>query len=220
MVKQRIIETNEGIQAEFEVQAFNEFRRRMRDKGLIETGQVIECGILQGLALEISSGPGYVGLEWLKRTRATRLKAVEISHAMIEVASDNAHEYGLKERVEYIKGDAGSLPFADRFFEGVFSTDALHEWAEPEKVFNEIHRVLKNKGRFCICDLRRDINPLLVMIMKLLVKPKSIKPGFISSLNAAYTVEEIQDILSRTKLAGSNVAKDAFGLSITGIKQE
>jgi ubiquinone/menaquinone biosynthesis C-methylase UbiE len=220
MIKQRIIETNEGIQAELEVQAFNEFRRKMRDKGLIETGQVIRSGILQGLALELSPGPGYVGLEWLKRTRATKLKAVEISKNMIEAASFNAREYGLAERVEYIQGDAVSLPFPDRIFDGVFSTDALHEWAEPEKVFDEIHRVLKNKGRFCICDLRRDINPLLVMIMKLLVKPKSIKPGFISSLNAAYTVEEIQDILSRTKLAGSNVVKDVFGLTITGIKRE
>jgi len=220
MIKQRIIETNEGIQAQFEVHAFNEFRRRMRDKGWIETEQVIKSGITQGLVLEISPGPGYVGLEWLKRTMRSKLKALEISQNMIEVAMANAHEYGLENRVEYIKGDAVSLPFADYVFDGVFSTDALHEWAEPEKVFNEIHRVLKNKGRYCICDLRRNINPLLVMIMKLLVKPKSIKPGFISSLHAAYTVEEIRSILSRTKLAGSNVTKDVFGLAITGIKQE
>jgi len=69
MVKSRVVETEEGIQGEFDVQLYDQMVRRMRDKGWLETKGILNAGIVQGLALEVGPGPGYLGLEWLKNTQ-------------------------------------------------------------------------------------------------------------------------------------------------------
>jgi len=62
VVKQRVIETGEGIQGEFDVEIYNRMMRRMRDKGWLETDLILKAGITQGLTLEVGPGPGYLGL--------------------------------------------------------------------------------------------------------------------------------------------------------------
>lgn len=218
MVKPRITETDEGIQEEFEVQSYDKMQRRFRDKGWMETDAIIKSGIKKGMVLEIGPGPGYLGLEWLKKTEETSLRGVEISPEMIKIAGRNTNEYGFEHRVEYVQSDAQHIPFEDNHFDGVFTNGSLHEWTQPESIFNEIYRVLKPQGRYFISDLRRDINPLLKWLMYAMTKPKEIKPGFISSVNAAYTEKEIQDLLQHTKLSSATVSKSLMGLEITGMK--
>ena len=159
MVKPRIPETDQGIQGEFNVTTYDLMMRRMRDKGWMETEEIIRSGIRSGLALEIGPGPGYLGLEWLKRTEGTRLKGLDISPDMVRMAEKNAGEYGfLNGRVEYVVNNARTLPFEPGSLDAVFSNGSLHEWEEPVHIFNEMERVLKPGGRYFISDLRRDMN--------------------------------------------------------------
>jgi ubiquinone/menaquinone biosynthesis C-methylase UbiE len=218
MVKARIPETDEGIQDERTVGLFDQMARRLRDNGYLVTEAILGSGIRSGSALEIASGPGYLGLEWLKRTEGTRLIGLDISQAMIEVARRNAREYGLEDRVTYVHGDATRLPFEEGRFDSVFSSSALHEWASPVLVFDEIDRVLVPGGRYCVTDLRRDINPLAKWFLELACKPKEIRPGLISSINAAYTVDEAGAILRQSRLTGYEIGKAVFGLDIIGRK--
>lgn len=218
MVKSRVVETEEGIQGEFDVQQYDQMMRRMRDKGWLETKEILNAGIVQGLALEVGPGPGYLGLEWLKNTQETSLKGLEISPEMISIGERNAREYGLELRVQYVKGDALEMLFDDDTFDAVFTNGSLHEWANPVKVFDEIHRVLKPGGKYCISDLRRDMNPLVKWFMKAVTKPKEIRPGLTSSLNAAYTVPELNAILRESRLQGGTAKQNLMGLVITGQK--
>ncbi len=217
MIKPRVIETDSGIQG-FDVEIFDKLARRLRDKGWQETEMIPKTGINSGMALEVGSGPGYVGLEWLKKTQGTQLKGLDISPDMVEIAKRNAKEYGFEKRVEYIISSADKMPFSNNTFDGVFSTSSLHEWSKPGNVFNEIHRVLKPSGKFCICDLRRDMSPFITFLLKLFIKPKEIKPGFITSINASYTAFEIEQILLKTNLKSFNIKINPTGLSITGEK--
>jgi ubiquinone/menaquinone biosynthesis C-methylase UbiE len=50
---------------------------------------------------------------------------------MINLATKNAREYGLKDRVTYKLGNAAQMPFADNSFTAVFSNGSLHEWENP-----------------------------------------------------------------------------------------
>lgn len=218
MVKERVVETGEGIQDQITVDAYDELQRRLRDKGWIETDHIIASGIDSGTALEVGPGPGYLGLEWLTKSEGTVLKGLEISANMIAVAERNARGYGLADRVEYVLGDAESMPFADGTFDAVFSNGSLHEWAEPESIFNEIHRVLKPGGRYFVSDLRRDMNPLMKFLMKAFTRPREIKPGLVTSLNAAYTGEEVERLLGGTDVRGFSVRNAVSGLEITGRK--
>ena len=216
MVKPRIAETDNGITGELITQAYDDMMRRLRDKGWLETKLIIGSGISSGLALEVGPGPGYLGLEWLKVTEGTTLRGLDISEDMIAIAERNAAEYGLAERVEYVKGDAHKMPFENDYFDAVFSNGSLHEWEHPEGILDEIARVLKPGGRYCVSDLRRDMNPLMKWLMWLFTKPKEIRPGLITSINAAYTKDEIEAMLLRTQLQGWQVNKNTIGLVISG----
>jgi len=73
MTKSRMIETNIGLQGEFIAKDYDDIMRESRDKGQLYTDEIIKFGITNGNALEIGPGPGYLGLEWLKKTTGTTL---------------------------------------------------------------------------------------------------------------------------------------------------
>ena len=218
MTRPRVIETDQGIQGEFTVNIYDQMQRRLRDKGWIETKDIIKSGITKGIALEIGPGPGYLGLEWLKNTQGTTLKGLDISPDMISIAERNAEEYSLSERVEYSHSSGEIMPFDDEEFDAVFTNGSLHEWSEPENTFNEIWRVLKKGGRVFISDLRRDMFFLIKWFLWINSKPKQIRPGLITSINAAYTPDELRELIKGTKLENCIVSGNPIGLELTGVK--
>jgi ubiquinone/menaquinone biosynthesis C-methylase UbiE len=217
LTKPRVPEA-EGVSGEFTVEEYDALMRRLRDKGYLDTDLILNTGIRKGCALEIGPGPGYLGLEWLRRTTGTFLKGLDMSSDMLVVAKRNAAQYGLTERCAYFEGRAQSMPFGDEQFDAVFSNGSLHEWTEPERVFNELHRVLKVGGRFCITDLRRDMNPIIRWFLKQNIKPKARRVGFLSSVQAAYTPEELSELLRKTNLAGAHVRGLRITLAVSGNK--
>lgn len=218
MTRARVAETEQGIQGDFTVTIYDQMQRRLRDKGWIETKDIIKSGITKGLALEIGPGPGYLGLEWLKNTQGTTLKGLDISADMISIAERNAKEYGLSERTEYVRSGGNRMPFDDEIFDAVFTNGSLHEWSDPESTFNEIWRILKKDGNVFISDLRRDMFFLIKWFLWMNTKPKEIRYGLISSINAAYTPAELRDLIKGTKLEKCTVSANPFGLKVSGAK--
>jgi ubiquinone/menaquinone biosynthesis C-methylase UbiE len=218
MTKPRVPETDHGIQGEITVAQYDQMQRGFRDKGWMETPALLKSGITQGLALEIGYGPGYLGLEWLKRTTGTHLIGLDISPDMQALAGLNAQTYGLTGRTEYRLGSCDQLPFGDGTFDAVFTNGSLHEWANPCGAFNEIWRVLKPGGCYFISDLRRDMPGWLHAFMWLSVRPAAMRPGLETSIGAAYTPAEIHALLAKTSLKGGKVSGNMIGLEITGIK--
>lgn len=218
MVRERVIETTEGIQDEFDVAAYDREMRRMRRRGLIETPEILKAGIRSGVALEISPGPGHLGIDWLSRTDGTSLTGLDISEEMLRRSRANAAEEGLAERTTYVHGDACSMPFESESFDAVFANGGLHEWSDPVLVFEEVGRVLKPGGRYCITDLRRDMSPLLKWAMWLFVRERTMRAGLLSSINAAYTEIEARTLAERSALPDAIVSSNLVGLSVVGRK--
>jgi len=218
MPSPRTEETDSGIQGEFNVSIYDNMQRRLRDKGWIESKDIIKCGITKGLALELGPGPGYLGLEWLKYTQGTVLKGLDISTDMISIAENNAKEYGFSDRVEYIHSSGDKMPFDDESFDAVFTNGSLHEWSNPKGTFSEIWRVLKKGGSVFISDLRRDMLFLLKWFLMINTRPKEIRPGLITSINAAYTPDELKGLIKTTPLSNCEVNSSPIGLKLTGIK--
>jgi ubiquinone/menaquinone biosynthesis C-methylase UbiE len=218
MAARRIPETDHGITGELNVQAYDAMMRKMRDRGWTETKLLIQAGIHSGLALEVGPGPGYLGLEWLKNTSNTNLKGLDISDDMITLSERNAREYDLTRRAEYVKGDACKMPFDDEYFDAVFTNGSLHEWAHPEEVLDEIARVLKPGGRYCISDLRRDMNLLVKGFLWLATQPKEMRRGLLTSIDSSYTPHECEELLSKTRLRGWKIEGNRLGIVVTGQK--
>jgi ubiquinone/menaquinone biosynthesis C-methylase UbiE len=215
----RKIETNNGIQGELTVELFDRFAKRMRDKGWNGVESFFNAGIQGGAVLEVGPGPGYVGLEWLKKSKCGTLTGLEISPAMIRIAEKNAREYMLSHQVNYIEGSCMAMPFADHSFDAAFSNGSLHEWEDPVLAFHEIHRVLKPNGIFCISDLRRDVSLLTRSFLYFSVQPKEMRPGMLTSLAAAYTVNELEQLMASTAFQEIQIHSDFCGLTVSGIKE-
>lgn len=215
--RERIPERDYGITGDTEPRDYDEMLRYCRDHGWIPLARIVR-EIPQGYALECGPGPGYLGLEWLKRTDSTKLVGYDISPDMLAIARKNAKDYGLDGRVEYVKGDVQRLPFEDEFFDAVFSNDSFHEWAHPVDAFNEIRRVLKPGGIYHISDLRRDMSVLLKLLIWVMCHPKSTRPGWLTSIDASYTRADVVAMLSGTALQGWKVETNAMRFIISGRK--
>jgi ubiquinone/menaquinone biosynthesis C-methylase UbiE len=219
MTRPRKPETFRGIVGESIVRDYDEMQKGLRDRGLLETKEIIGLGITKGNVLEIGPGPGYLGLEWLKRAdESSRLFWLEISKDMKRLAEGNAEEYGLRDRVVTTIGDATKkVPFDDGYFDAVFTTGSMHEWSNPVTVFNEIERILEPNGIFYIGDLKRNTNPLVAFMMGMKAK-KVMKEGLRSSIDAAYTKGELLSLLERSNIKDFTIHENPFGLSIRGKK--
>ena len=219
MTKARVAVTNEVVLGRVTAETYDRFARFLRARGWDSLDSLLNAGLEGENFLDAGSGPGYIGLEWLKRRGGNaRLAGLDISPAMIALARRNAAECGLEDRTEYVVGDAMDMPFPDGCFDAVLSNGSIHEWEDPTRGLREIMRVLRPGGRFWVFDVRRDANPLIKWLIYAIIRPKEIRSGFLASFNASYTLGEMADILDRAGLHGCGLRREFFGLSIVGSK--
>ena len=215
MPERRIIESNESFQDQATIEMYTSYAKFMRDEGWYEIDLMLETGISSGDILEIGPGPGLVGLEIILKLPGSKLTGYEINKAMIKAAEINAAEYQID--AKYVHGNAMKISLVDSSFDSVISNASLHEWEDPVLVFNEIYRVLRKGGNYCITDLRRDVEQSKWNYIYHST-PEKLRPNLLASLNASYTKDEIQDILCKSDLKNAFVKYNFCTLCIYGSK--
>ena len=84
---------------------------------------------------------------------------LDISKAMVEIATRNVLKHEVKKHVDFVVGDAHKLPFRSNSLDLIVSTGTLHHLRNVEEFFRECGRTLKEKGEAVICELSYDIKP-------------------------------------------------------------
>ena len=90
--------------------------------------------------LELAAGTGLIAKNIVNA--AAHIEATDASVEMIAEAKRNNHSAKLHFSVQ----DMFRLPYADKSFEVVIVSNALHIVPQPEKALAEIHRVLRDDG--------------------------------------------------------------------------
>lgn len=90
--------------------------------------------------LELGCGTGFHTAE-ISKSKA-KIIGVDISPDLINVARQRANFPNVK----FIVADAHNLPFPNKFFDSIVGVSVLHH-LEMDKVFKEIRRLLKTKGK-------------------------------------------------------------------------
>jgi len=218
MIRPRIPEKDATTLGRAHAEDYDRMQADLRDKGWLETEDLIRDGIGSGIVLEVGSGPGHLGLDWLLRTAGTRLVGLDLNPEMVAIAGKHARESGVAGRAGYLLGSAEAIPFPEQTFEAVFSSHSLHEWLDPGAIFTEFWRVLKPGGRLYVSDLRRDLPRSARNFLARRMTSGAVLESLRASLAAAYTMAELTTLLGMTELVGCEVIEMPLGLRVTGRK--
>jgi ubiquinone/menaquinone biosynthesis C-methylase UbiE len=180
---------------------------------------VLSQRVSRGQGLDLGTGPGYVALEIAGRQPELQMVGLDLAAHMVARARRQAGRIGLDGRIAWPQGDGHALPFADDSFDQVISSFALHHWADPLRVFDEIARVLKPDGRYYITDVCRQPN-LIQRLFAFASIPVVSLPfgsywgygGYYESMRASYTRQEAQHLLERSALPPGEVGLDSTWL--------
>lgn len=103
--------------------------------------------------LEVACGPAMVGRA--VATRVGSLHGVDLTPAMIEKAREEADREDLG-KVEFSLGDATALELEDASFDGAITRFSLHHIPAPQRVVEEMARVVRPGGWVVVGDHARD----------------------------------------------------------------
>jgi SAM-dependent methyltransferase len=102
--------------------------------------------------LDIGSGIGGPS-RYLAATFGCRVTGLDLTAEFCRVAADLARRTGLDQRVDYRQGDATAMPFPDASFDLAWLQNAAMNIADRARLYGEIRRVLKPRGRFALQDV-------------------------------------------------------------------
>jgi ubiquinone/menaquinone biosynthesis C-methylase UbiE len=96
-----------------------------------------------GRILDLGTGPGYLPIEIVKRSRAITVVGIDLSRSLLKMARRNAMNAGVARQLHFEVGNASRLRFPDESFDMVLSTGMLHMLRDPVAVLRECYRVLR-----------------------------------------------------------------------------
>jgi SAM-dependent methyltransferase len=162
----------------------------------------------RGLALDVGCGPGQIPIMMAKRWSALRIVGLDAAPHMIEQARKNAADAKVAITFQTFRAGSsdgngsGRLPFDAGTFDLVTCNSVLHHLSAPLPALNEIARVAKPGGAVLLRDLRRPAPVAITPHIWWYGRHYSgeMKRLYTASVRAAYTVEELRDLLVASKL--------------------
>ncbi len=103
--------------------------------------------------LDLGSATGAMGRALRRRFRRAHVVSLDLSAAMLREARRNKPWMS---RASFVQADARQLPFANATFDLVVANQLLPWTPEPQPVFEEVARVLKEGGVFAFAALGPD----------------------------------------------------------------
>jgi ubiquinone/menaquinone biosynthesis C-methylase UbiE len=158
-----------------------------------------------GRLLDIGCGPGSIALKIARRSGSLLVTGVDRSDEMVAVAQRAAATQGLASRASFLVADGNHLSFPDATFDFVLSNSVLHHLQDPVAVFNEMARLSKPGGVILVRDLRRPSRLFFPLHVRWHGRYYSglMKQLYVQSVRAAYTPEELAELLRRSRLGDS-----------------
>ena len=174
--------------------------------------KILRKGIRSGKVLDIGTGSGRLAIELAKvKDCHFDIVALDISANMIRKAKENAKRSEVENKIRFLVSTAAALPFADNSFDLVISYASLHHWLKPVTVFDEVARVTQKTGYAIIRDNKRVYqNPVwraLIWLVSRLMN-KRHRENWPKAILASYTIPEVHEILSRSRLKNYRISSD------------
>lgn len=152
-----------------------------------------------------------------KNTSVNHVKVIKVGPS--EKAAKSKRE---TQPFELKWGRADNIPLKSDYVNVVRSCYSLHEWENPEKVFSEVLRVLKEDGILLLKDFNRDYPRWrfgISNLKTLLFYGKKCARDHLESYETAYTFDEILVLLREAGFGQVDGERKGLGLYICAVKR-
>jgi ubiquinone/menaquinone biosynthesis C-methylase UbiE len=163
-----------------------------------------------GEVLDLGTGTAQIPVELCRCHPLVRVRAIDLSEHMLEVARQNVRGAGLGERIGLERCDAKALPFPDGRFPAVMSNSIVHHAPDPGRVLAEAVRVAGPGALLFLRDLSRPSDePTLARLVDRYAAGANAhqRQMYADSLRAALTLDEMRSLVG------------ALGFDPAGVRQ-
>ena len=154
----------------------------------------------RGKVLDIGTGTARIPIIIAQLRPQWQIIATDLAKSMLEMGAKNIENLGKKSQIKLEFADAKKMPYATAEFDLVIANSLVHHLPDPLPFFQETKRVLKAGGGILIRDLLRPETEAkiekIVQQADLDYNPHQQKL-FRDSLHAAFTLEEIKQIVNQ-----------------------
>jgi ubiquinone/menaquinone biosynthesis C-methylase UbiE len=168
----------------------------------------------RGTVLEVAPGPGFFAIE-LAKLGDFQVTGLDISHTLVQIASDNARTAGVS--VDFRQGNASAMPFADESFDFIYCSAAFKNFSEPLAALDEMYRVLRPGGEAQVVDLRKDlsladVDQYVRQSGRTRIDAWITRWAFRSFLvKRAYTVDQLNKLAEQSRFGACHLTLDSIG---------
>jgi demethylmenaquinone methyltransferase/2-methoxy-6-polyprenyl-1,4-benzoquinol methylase len=110
--------------------------------------------------LDVAGGTGDISFKFLKRAGSGHATVLDITENMLIEGRNRAETDQILDSLDWIVGDAMSLPFADNSFDVYTISFGIRNVTQPQEALNEAFRILRPGGRLMVLEFSQIPVPL------------------------------------------------------------
>ncbi|MFB8790487.1 MAG: class I SAM-dependent methyltransferase [Potamolinea sp.] len=167
--------------------------------------RAIEIGPPSGLILDAGTGTARIPIILCQMRPQWQIIGIDLAQSMLQVGLANVTRANFQSQIKLEFVDAKQLPYPDEHFDMVVSNSLIHHLPNPLPFLQELKRVLKPNGAILLRDLIRPDSPeILNNIVENVAADCNSKQKqlFSDSLYAAFTLEEVNELIKQASLEG------------------
>ncbi|MDP8966944.1 MAG: class I SAM-dependent methyltransferase [Cyanobacteriota bacterium] len=170
--------------------------------------RALELGSPVGLILDAGTGTARIPILMCQRRPQWQVIGIDLAQSMLDVGGKNVADSGLQQQIKLELVDAKQMPYPEAHFDMVVSNSIIHHLSNPLPFLQELKRVLKPKGAILLRDLiRPDSEETLEDLVERYAGDcnEHQKMLFRDSLYAAFTIDEVTELMQQVALEGVHV---------------
>lgn len=168
----------------------------------------VAVGPSAGLILDAGTGTARIPMILAKLRPNWQIIGIDLSENMLKVGQQNIEQAGLQAQIKLEQVDAKQMPYPDHYFDAIISNSIVHHLPDPAQFFQEVKRVLKPNGGMFLRDLLRpdDDQTAQKLVETYAAECNEYqKQLFFQSFKAAFTIEELQQMIEGAGLENVNI---------------